>query len=152
MSGGQPDQFADTADEWVQKVFAKLVENDGRVIRSFRAAAEGSVHAFLASIAVSIVADHRHLQEAPIPRGRKGAPDSPISAMLDLIDVEKALKTDEDSRNYERNLLIFRLHFVEGLTARQIASIITLNLTISELEEALNRIKDRLLKSNPAAC
>ena len=159
MSGGRPHDFLQLGDDWVQEVFAKLVKNNGRAIRSFRGLTDVSVNAFLASIAVSTVADHGRSQragrrrtqlvsfadvpEASLPHGR---PDSTVSALIDLIDVEKALKGDEESKNPERDLLIFRLHFVEGLTAREISSIPSFKLTISGLEKVLNRMKNRLLR------
>jgi RNA polymerase sigma factor (sigma-70 family) len=159
MSGGRPHEFLQFGDDWVQEVFAKLVNNNGRAIRSFRGLTEVSVNAFLASIAVSTVADQRRsqragrrrtqlvafedVQEADIPCGRT---DSTVSALLNLIDIEKALKEDEESKNPERDFLIFRLHFVEGLTAREISSIPSFKLTTSGLEKVLNRMKNRLAR------
>jgi DNA-directed RNA polymerase specialized sigma24 family protein len=67
-----------------------------------------------------------------------------ISAILGLIDVEKVLRENE-SKNPERDLLIFRLHFVEGLSAREIASIPSLKLTTSGLEKVLIRVRNRLV-------
>lgn len=159
MSGGRPHEFLQHADDWVQEVFAKLVKNNGRVIRSFRGLTDVSVNAFLASIAVSTVADQRRsqranrrrtqlvsfedVQEASLPHGRA---DSTVSALIDLIDVERALKEDEESKNPERDLLIFQLHFVEGLTPREISSIPGFKLTTSGLEKVLNRMKNRLAR------
>jgi RNA polymerase sigma factor (sigma-70 family) len=157
MSGGRPHEFLQVADDWVQEVFAKLVKNNGRIIRSFRGTTDVSVNAFLASIAVSTVADQRRsqragrrrsqlvpfedIQEAEIPSSR---PDTTVSTLLDLIDVEKALKEDGESKNPERDLLIFQLHFVEGLTPREMSSIPGFKLTVSGLEKVLTRLKSRL--------
>jgi RNA polymerase sigma factor (sigma-70 family) len=159
MSGGQPHEFLQLADDWVQEVFAKLVNNKGRIIRSFRGSTDVSVNAFLASIAVSTVADQRRSQRAGRRRSQlvrfedvheddipSGRPDATVSALLDLIDIEKALKDDEESKNPERDLLIFRLHFVEGLTPREMSSIPGFKLTISGLEKVLNRMKSRLTR------
>jgi RNA polymerase sigma factor (sigma-70 family) len=157
MSSGRSDGFARYADDWVQEFFTKLIQHDGRVLRSFRGTTEISVSAFLASIAVSIVSDHLRAQRANRRRAQLvsmdeiedyNAPrvesDSRVSALLDLLDIENALKADEESKNPERDLLIFKLHFVEGLTAREIASIPTFNLTISGLEKVLNRLRRRV--------
>ena len=56
MMGGHSEEFARYADDWIQDVFTKLVQNDGRVIRSFRGTTELSVYAFLGTISVSVVA------------------------------------------------------------------------------------------------
>ena len=72
--------------------------------------------------------------------------DNKFSALLELIDLEKALRADEESKNPERDLLIFKLHFVEGLSAREIASMPGLKLTTSGLEKVLNRVRNRLVR------
>jgi RNA polymerase sigma factor (sigma-70 family) len=157
LLGGNSDEFVRYADDWVQEVFTKLVQNDGRIIRSFRGSTELSVYAFLGSIALSIVADHlrsqralrRRAQVVSLDRLRDlGVPrvdtETKVSALLDLIDVEKALREDEESKNPERDLLIFKLHFVEGLSPREIAAMPALKLTTSGLEKVLSRVRSRL--------
>jgi RNA polymerase sigma-70 factor, ECF subfamily len=159
MTGGRSDEFVRFAEDWLQEVFTKLVRNGGHVIRSFRGTTDGSVKAFLASIALSIVVDQLRaqsalrrraqivsldqLQEAGSPRVD---PLARFSALLELIDVEKALRTDQESKNPDRDLLIFKLHFVEGLSAKEIASIPTLKLTASGSEKVLSRVRDRLIR------
>jgi len=159
MVGGHSDEFLRFADDWLQEVFTKLVQNEGHVIRSFRGTTEVSVNAFLASIALSIVVDQLRSQSAlrrraqVVPLDQLQDVSSPrvdpvarFSALLELIDVEKALRTDEESKNPERDLLIFRLHFVEGLSAREIASIPGLKLTTSGSEKVLSRVRNRLVR------
>jgi DNA-directed RNA polymerase specialized sigma24 family protein len=157
MMGGHSDEFIRYSDDWMQDFFVKLVQNDGRVINSFRGTTENSVYAFLCSIALSIVADHLRFHGALRRRGEvlsfdqaesAAAPEAELrfSAILKLIDVEKALHADEESKNPERDLLIFTLHFVEGLSPREIASIPALKLTTSGLEKVLGRVKNRLVR------
>src|SRR5437016_2902422 len=159
MMGGHSEEFVRFADDWLQEVFTKLVQNEGHVIRSFRGTTEVSVNAFLASIALSIVVDQLRSQSAlrrraqVVPLDQLQDVSSPrvdpvarFSALLELIDVEKALRTDEESKNPERDLLIFRLHFVEGLSAREIASIPGLKLTTSGSEKVLSRVRNRLVR------
>lgn len=159
MVGGHSDEFLRFADDWLQEVFTKLVQNEGHVIRSFRGTTEVSVNAFLASIALSIVVDQLRSQSAlrrraqVVPLDQLQDVSSPrvdpvarFSALLELIDVEKALRTDEESKNPERDLLIFKLHFVEGLSAREIASIPGLKLTTSGSEKVLSRVRNRLVR------
>ena len=159
MLGGNSEEFVRYADDWVQEVFTKLVQNEGRIISSFRGSTELSVYAFLGSIALSVVADQlrsqralrRRAQTVPLDQLQEfRAPhvnsDNKFSALLELIDIEKALRADEESKNPERDLLIFKLHFVEGLSAREIASMPGLKLTTSGLEKVLNRIRNRLVR------
>jgi len=157
--GGNSDEFDRYAEDWAQEVFTKLVQNEGRVISSFRGSTELSVYAFLGSIALSVVADQLRFQRALRRRAQVVAFDqlqdfglphrdseNQFAALLDLIDVERALREDEESKNPERDLLIFKLHFVEGLSVREIASIRELNLTASGLEKVLNRVRNRLVR------
>jgi DNA-directed RNA polymerase specialized sigma24 family protein len=158
MMGGRSEEFVRYSDDWIQEFFTKLVQNDGRVINSFRGTSENSVCAFLCSIAVSIVADQLRFQGALRRRGQvlpldqaetavpKSDSEARLSAILKLIDVEKMLRSDDESKNPERDLLIFKLHFVEGLSAREIASIPALKLTTSGLEKVLGRVKNRLIR------
>jgi RNA polymerase sigma factor (sigma-70 family) len=159
MTGGRSDEFLRFAEDWLQEVFTKLVQNEGHVIRSFRGTSEVSVNAFLASIALSIVVDQLRSQSALRRRAQvvpldqlhdvsspRVDPAARFAALLELIDVEKALRTDEESKNPERDLLIFKLHFVEGLSAREIASIPTLKLTTSGSEKVLSRVRNRLVR------
>ena len=157
--GGNSDEFDRYAEDWAQEVFTKLVQNEGRVISSFRGGTELSVYAFLGTIALSVVADQLRFQRALRRRAQVVALDqlqdfgmphrdseTKFAALLDIIDVERALREDEESKNPERDLLIFKLHFVEGLSVREIATIRELNLTTSGLEKVLNRVKNRLTR------
>jgi DNA-directed RNA polymerase specialized sigma24 family protein len=159
MMGGNSEGFIRYSDDWMQEFLTKLVQNDGRVINSFRGTTENSVCAFLCSIAVSIVADQLRYQGALRRRGEfssldqaesVAAPqadsDARLLAILKLIDIEKVLRSDGESKNPERDLLIFKLHFVEGLSPREIASIPALKLTTSGLEKVLGRVKNRLVR------
>ena len=162
MLGGKSEEFVRHADDWVQEVFTKLVQSDGRIVASFRGSTELSAYAFLGSIALSVVADQLRAQRALRRRAQVvpldqlqdfGAPhvdtEARVSALLELIDVEKALRADEESKNPERDLLIFKLHFVEGLSARDMASIPALKLTTSGLEKVLSRVRTRLVRKQP---
>ena len=152
--GGNSEDFIRHADDWLQEVFTKLVQNDGRVIASFRGSNEPSVYAFLGTIAMSVVADQLRYQGALRRRaqfvalekfddsGTYSDTETQFSALLELIDVERALC--EQTKNPVRDSLIFKLYFVEGLSAREIASIPALKLTTSGLEKVLNRLRSRL--------
>lgn len=157
MFGRRPEEFSRYAEDWTQELFTKLVQDNGATLRSFHGSTDVSIYAFLASIAVSIVADHLRYGQALRRKGIvvglddveefdvvDGAANARISALLELIDVERALKEDAESKHPERDLLIFKLHFVDGHSASEIASIPAFNLTTSGLEKVLNRLRDRL--------
>src|ERR1051326_6232317 len=49
------DDVADIVPDLAQEVYLKLVQHDGRVLRSFKGTTEFSVRAFLAKISASVV-------------------------------------------------------------------------------------------------
>lgn len=157
--GGNSDDFVQCADDWVQEVFTKLVQNGGRALLSFRGTTEFSVYAFLGSIAASVVADQLRLQRAQRRSATVVAidevPDSTapyvdggdaFRGLLEFIDLERTLLTDMETKNPERDFLIFRLYFIDGLSAREIAAMPGLKLTTSGLEKVLERARKRLAR------
>jgi DNA-directed RNA polymerase specialized sigma24 family protein len=160
-TGGLSEDFTRYSEDWVQEFFTKLVQNDGRIIASFRGTTDSSAYAFLGSIALSIVTDHMRfngavrrralltpLNDEEVARASPSDSGAHFSAILDLIDVERTLRNEHDSKNPERDLLIFRLHFLEGLSAREIALIPALKLTTSGLEKVLSRLRNRIIRQN----
>ena len=94
---------------------------------------------------------------APVPTARKpcvlgGRPperyekrDSPaIGALLSWIDVERVLEGDSDRRHATRNLLIFKLHYIDGFTASELAAFPGFSLSVSGIEAVLSRMRKRL--------
>jgi RNA polymerase sigma factor (sigma-70 family) len=158
LRGGLHEDFLWFADDWVQEVFTKLLQNSGRVVRSFRGSTLPSLNSFLRSIAASIVKDHMRSRIAFRRRGQSisledvddksqtfaSDTESRITALLEFIDIERTLHEDAESKNPERDMLIFKLHFVEGRSASEIASIQSLNLTTSGVEKVINRIRNRI--------
>src|SRR5262245_18235899 len=66
---GLQTEIEGVVQDLAQEVYVRLVQHDGRILRSFRGATEFSVMAFLAKISSSVVHDYlRQCQSA----GRKG--------------------------------------------------------------------------------
>src|SRR5256886_9707160 len=53
------DDVSDIVPDLAQEVYLRLVQHDGRILRSFRGTTEFSVMAFLARISASVVQDHQ---------------------------------------------------------------------------------------------
>ena len=53
------DDVAGIVPDLAQEVYLRLVQHDGRILRSFRGTTEFSVMAFLARISASVVQDHQ---------------------------------------------------------------------------------------------
>src|SRR5438477_1182336 len=103
------DDVSGIVPDLAQDVYMRLVQNDGRILRSFRGTTEFSVMAFLARISSSVVQDYlrqqssekRRAQVVPIESAKTGelagfrSPDSPefdsnaLSSILSWIDIER---------------------------------------------------------------
>src|SRR5215472_13306523 len=64
------DDAADVVPDLAQEVYLRLVQNDGRILQSFRGTTEFSVMAFLARIASSVVQDHQRAAASDKRRGQ----------------------------------------------------------------------------------
>src|SRR5882672_7525623 len=121
------DDATGIVPDLAQEVYVRLVQHDGRILRSFRGATEFSVMAFLARVSFSVVQDHqrqitsekRRAQVIPIELAKAGElarfrpAESPefdsnaLSSILSWIDIERIVEGDPDRKNAQRNALIF---------------------------------------------
>src|SRR5881409_2423870 len=120
------DDTCDVVPDLAQEVYLRLVQHDGRVLRSFKGTTEFSVRAFLARISASVVQDYqRHIgsdkrgaQVIPIdyattgelnrrkPVDRPEVDSDRLSSILSWIDMERVVEGDSDRKNARRNALI----------------------------------------------
>ena len=146
-----------------QEVYLKLVQHDGRVLRSFKGTTEFAVRSFLAKVSTSVVLDYQRSANsekrsaAVIPidhardaegSGQKSA-DVPefdstqMSTILSWIDVERLIEGDPDQKNARRNALIVKLHYINGFESGEIANFPGFGLSKSGVQAILARFKQR---------
>ena len=122
--------------------------------------------AFLARISSSVVQDYlrqqssekRRAQVIPIETAKNGEitafrpvetpefdPNS-ISSILAWIDIERIVEGDPDRKNARRNALIFKLHYIDGFEAGEIAKFPGFELSKSGVETILARLRKRIQK------
>ena len=158
------DDASDLVPDLAQEVYVRLVQRDGHALRTFRGTTEFSVMAFLARISLSVVQDHqrqimsekRRANIVPIENARAGetaklrSRDSAefdpntLSSILSWIDVERVVEGDPDRKNARRNALIFKLHYIDGFEAGEIARFPGFELTKSGVETILARLRKRI--------
>jgi RNA polymerase sigma factor (sigma-70 family) len=147
-----------------QEVYMKLVQHDGRILRSFRGETEYSVMAFLAKISANVVQDYHRRSGREKRRGQvisidavkdaefgdRGVRESPefdsnaLSSILSWIDIERVIEGDPDRKNARRNALIFKLHYVDGFSSAEIARFPGFDLTQGGVETVLGRLRKRI--------
>jgi RNA polymerase sigma factor (sigma-70 family) len=153
------DDLTNTAADIAQDVYLRMIQNDGRLLRSFRGATDRSVMAFLARVAMNVVTDfYRHkqaekrqpgqvvsLDEARRVEGERGDfKELDIVSLLSWIDVERLVTLEADSKKAARNVLILKLYYLEGFTIEEIAEYPGFELTVSGVNMVLQRLKARL--------
>ena len=158
------DDVTGIVPDLTQEVYLKLVQHEGRVLRSFKGTTEFSVRAFLAKISASVVHDHqrsaatekRSAQVVPIDfaaaaesQAKKSA-DAPefdssqLSSILSWIDMERVIEGEPDKKNARRNALIFQLHYINGFESGEIARFPGFGLTKSGIQAILTRLRKRI--------
>ncbi len=160
------DDAGDLLPDLAQDVYLKLVQHNGRVLRSFRGTTEFSAMAFLGKVSTSVVHDHlrqvatekRSAQIVSIDSARgleyqsRGKTDSAeadsnsLSAILSWIDIERVVQGEADRKNAQRNALIFQLHYIDGFEAAEIARFPGFGLTKSGVQAILARLRKRIPK------
>ena len=145
----------------VQDVYFRLLQNSGRAMSGFRGETDFSVFAFLGRTAMGVVsdfyrarqADKRHTAEViSIDEARETeersntTEDLDVSTILSWIDVNRLIESEPDRRNAARNVLIFKLHHVDGLTVREISQYPGFDLSESAVEKILKNLRGQLKK------
>jgi DNA-directed RNA polymerase specialized sigma24 family protein len=149
-------------NDLAQDVYMRLVQNDGRMLRSFKGNTDFSVMAFLARVSVSAVNDYHRYQNAgkrqaaqivSIEEARQAAVTIPgeaaeldFGAILGWIDVERLVDSDMDRKHATRNVLIFKLHYIDGFTPEEIAQFPGFELSESGIQLVIQKLKTRLQK------
>jgi RNA polymerase sigma factor (sigma-70 family) len=145
-----------------QDVYIRLLADKGRLMRGFKGETDLSVKSFLARITVNIVGDHyrnqlsgkrRPAEIVSIEDARKQGKDLPgegveldIAATLAWIDVERLVESESDRRNAARNVLIFKLHYVDGFSVSEIAEFPAFGLSESAIHLVLQNMRANLKK------
>jgi RNA polymerase sigma factor (sigma-70 family) len=152
-----------------QEVYVRLLANDRRALRAFRGNTDCAVLAYLTRIVHGVVTDQvrrersqkRSVSLVPLDAGGGEEPSSPalgelLSAgdetlpdrMLAERSIDERLNKLAESAlsgtNVARDTMIFRLYALEGLSAREIAKLPALNMTLPSVEAVIHRTRDRL--------
>ncbi len=155
------DDVQELAADLAQEVYLRLVRKNGSMLREFRGESDFSVTAFLGRICASVVSDHFRQQEGtfrrfvenviPIEQAREAIESFKqdrdgfnVGAILSWIDVQRVIDSDPDQKNAQRNALIFKLFYIDGLTAEEIAASPGFDISESGVHGVLLRIRRRI--------
>jgi RNA polymerase sigma-70 factor (ECF subfamily) len=142
-------------DDLVQETYLRLCADNYKLLHNFSGQHENSLFGYLKVTAASVALDHfkslhtqkrgggvptaelkeERQQELPIP----SAPSTAEQAVL-MAEIDRALRKVTEGPNAERDRLIFRLYYQQGLTAKDVADVPALKLTAKGVESLLYRI------------
>ena len=132
---------AGLSDDLAQEVYLKFSANRARVLREFKPRYPGAVFGYLRVIAANVVHDHfksklgKHPVESRLP---KDLPETDEAEWrLLLRDIDDLLGKSPISG---RDRQIFWLYYRQGMSAKEIAAISSLNLTIKGVESVIVRL------------
>ena len=158
----------DLIEDLVQTVYVRLVEEGNQALDRFEGAHENSIFRYLAIISINVVRDHfRETKAQKRPKvtfsldelldnsGDGGMLKDAISSLdgqpvrgsalnLTMEDVEAALIRSVSRRNRERDALIFKLRYLDGLTLEEIRTALGLDISPMGIGSILNRINGKM--------
>jgi RNA polymerase sigma factor (sigma-70 family) len=146
------------AADLTQDVYTRLVKNGAHLLQSFKGETEASVAAFLGKITVGVATDFVRRESAERRQGGQVIPihalkdsddwhpeaDFDLNAILSWIDVQRLLEAEQDQRHAARNVLVFKLRYLDGLTIPDIAAHPGIGLTADGVEKVLQRMRARI--------
>lgn len=157
------EQFSgDGIDDLVQSVYYRLVCDDSQALIRFQNVHLNSIYSYLATISANVVRDHfREERAQKRPRlfisldefdsedstglaMTGSAPDSGLYRGLTMQDLDRALIKAAGKRHHDRDILIFKLHYLDGMTLEEIASILEKDITRVGVNSTLNRMIKKL--------
>ncbi len=141
-------------EDLVQEVFLKLCHDDYRALKGVATMRdEKSAFGLLKVVAANVANDHFRRaaafraspaqEQEPIealPELDKRKASSVIERRILLEEIDKVLKTLSHERNFERDRAIFWLYYSQGLTAKAIAALPGITLSVKGVESTLFRL------------
>lgn len=143
------------ADDLVQETYLKLCTNDFRALRQFDCQHENALFAFLKVVASNVVQDHFRgshslkrgsgkqeddLETASATRSTSTDHTASTERKILIAEIRQCLESELSESSFARDSAIFWLYYQQGLTAKAIAELPGIDLTIKGVESTLLRL------------
>jgi RNA polymerase sigma factor (sigma-70 family) len=161
----------DLIEDLVQAVYMRLIEDHNRAIERFEGEYANSIFQYLSMISINVVRDYfREMRAQKRPKvsysldelletsgdgaifdeahGRlEGQTHGHAKDSLTVEEVEQALERIVSGKNRDRDMLIFKLRYYEGLTLDEITKAMSLDISAISVGSILNRTIKKLRKT-----
>jgi RNA polymerase sigma-70 factor, ECF subfamily len=141
-------------DELVQETFLKLCRNDSKALKEFKPEHDLAVFGFIKTVALNVAIDYfrsspirnEPLEEWQAAPGTEfsGASKAEMSILLGQVD--EALSRSTSAQTRERDRMVFWLYYKQGFTAKAIAAIPAIDLTVKGVETVIFRLTKAIRK------
>jgi RNA polymerase sigma-70 factor (ECF subfamily) len=151
--GEDPQQFI---HDLLQETYLKLCADKCRRLLEFAEQHPDAVLGYIKTIAINVARDHfkslhaqkrgavetDQLLEDLDPRARSGSPGSAeaMEREVFLKQIDERLRNCAAGSNQERDCLIFWFYYLQGMSAKAIAALATIELTAKGVEAVLFRL------------
>lgn len=135
-------------DDLIQNTFLKLFANDRKALRSLRNEYENTIFGYVKVVASNVALDHfRHpvnkveeveLSDPVVPPSPDGINRLEFERRKEQI--QERLETLSSSPTFHRDVTIFWLYYEQGYTAKEIAELPNIGLTVKGVEAVLQRV------------
>lgn len=146
-------------DDLVQDTYLKLCANNYKALREFECDHENALFGFLKVVASNVVHDHFRghcsqkrgsgheaecLEDAANKVVSGGAVEQHMERRILLREIDSCLKERNGEPTSARDAIIFWLYYRDGLTARAIAKLPEIRLTVKGVESTIHRLTRRV--------
>ena len=146
----------EVVDDLTQETYLKLCADDARVLREFDSPYQDAIFAFLKVVTANVANDYfkrRHASkrggrqaDEPIEEaertGSTAGPSNAASIERDVLlnEVDACLWAVAPAETRERDRTIFWLYYRQGLTAKEIVALPSIDLSLKGVESTLHRL------------
>ena len=137
-------------DDLVQECYVRICADDGKALRVFRPSHPNADFGYLKVIATHAAVDYFRrksndhntisLDKAPEPEAEDSDPDRAIL----LQEIDQCLHRVTEGGMRDRDRAVFRLFYLQGLTAKAISQIPAVGLSCEGVESLLGRLRAAL--------
>ena len=136
-------------DDIIQDIFLKFCADDRRMLRRFTARDAASTFAFIRVVAANAARDYVRARLAvrrssyavtPIDGVDVAAPAEPAERAILLAEIDAMLQAIAPGEKCAADRTVFWLYFRQGLTARAISELPSINLSESGVESTIHRL------------
>lgn len=159
----------DSIDDLVQAVYLHLVKDSNHALNRFKGRYEESIYRYLGVISINVVRDHfREIRALKRPKitlsledlvNADGVNEGPSAVYsidgepvrtgtprVTMEQIDAALEKVTVGKHRSRDMLIYKLRYLDGLTLEEIRNVLGLEMSGVSIGSLISRLNDKLRK------